>query len=262
MTAIVYLFIHFSLVDLLFFDKNQVMPDAGIFYSLMEKVGDNGPYQNLSLVFWSLLYLLVGATSFYNPYLFSTGNYICSNEGYGPKECDEYVCSLPLDQRNSFLDAEFSSLATDFGYNSCSSSSDLEKIQAIIYLGGLLSLLFSSVFSDLLSKKRLLLATLITSLIGLAITILSSSILVAGIGLFLNFAVKSMQAQLVTCFITECSAEIRRGRDVMITYLFYGVGVTLNGAVFYLFDSWKTALIIYQILPFIICLLGAIFFIR
>jgi hypothetical protein len=48
----------------------------------------------------------------------------------------------------------------------------------------------------------------------------------------------------------------------MVIYFFYAIGVALNGLVFYLFDSWQLALFFYQIVPFIIVLLGLVFFIE
>lgn len=68
---------------------------ARVFYTLIEKAGDDGPYQTTSLVFWCMMYLNIGATSFYNPYLFSTGNFDCTELGLDAKECTSFVCSLP-----------------------------------------------------------------------------------------------------------------------------------------------------------------------
>lgn len=48
----------------------------------------------------------------------------------------------------------------------------------------------------------------------------------------------------------------------MLCYLFYGFGVTLNGAVFMLFKDWRVLLLIYQFIPFVIVLLGLLYFIE
>lgn len=48
----------------------------------------------------------------------------------------------------------------------------------------------------------------------------------------------------------------------MVGYIFYGIGVTLNGAVFMLIKNWALALLLYQLVPFIILLLGIYFFIE
>jgi hypothetical protein len=48
----------------------------------------------------------------------------------------------------------------------------------------------------------------------------------------------------------------------MIGYFFYGLGVTLNGAVFVLIKDWRIVLIVYQLLPFVIMICGYLFFIE
>lgn len=48
----------------------------------------------------------------------------------------------------------------------------------------------------------------------------------------------------------------------MTAYFFYGLGVTLNGAVFKLIQDWRLLLLLYQFLPFVIFLFGIMFFIE
>lgn len=48
--------------------------------------------------------------------------------------------------------------------------------------------------------------TVISNLIGLVIALLAPSLFVAAVGLFLNFAAKCIQMELIICFITEAVA--------------------------------------------------------
>jgi len=48
----------------------------------------------------------------------------------------------------------------------------------------------------------------------------------------------------------------------MVIYIFYALGVTFNGLIFMLIDSWQIVLLIYQILPFIVIMRGLIFYIK
>ena len=48
----------------------------------------------------------------------------------------------------------------------------------------------------------------------------------------------------------------------MVVYLFYALGVTFNGLIFMLIDSWQIVLLIYQILPFIVMVMGLVFYIK
>ena len=41
----------------------------------------------------------------------------------------------------------------------------------------------------------------------------------------------------------------------MITYIAYGLGVTLNGAIFYFVSSWQLVLLLFQVVPMSIVLL-------
>lgn len=44
----------------------------------------------------------------------------------------------------------------------------------------------------------------------------------------------------------------------MLIYLIYALGVTFNGLLFLLFDSWKMVLVTYQLIPFLLILMGLI----
>lgn len=48
----------------------------------------------------------------------------------------------------------------------------------------------------------------------------------------------------------------------MLIYIFFAVGVTLNGAVFLLIEDWRQALLFYQVMPNSIALAGIIFYVR
>ena len=48
----------------------------------------------------------------------------------------------------------------------------------------------------------------------------------------------------------------------MLIYIFFAVGVALNGLMFLLIKDWRTVLLLYQILPNVIALVGIVFYIR
>lgn len=48
----------------------------------------------------------------------------------------------------------------------------------------------------------------------------------------------------------------------MIAYISYGLGVTFNGVIFHFISSWKLALLVYQILPFVLLILAFHFFVQ
>jgi len=77
------------------------MDSKRVFYSLLERVGADGQYQNISLIIWSLIYITVGASTFDTPFLFYSEKYLCPDSFNG--NCHDYVCSLPAQDRSAFI---------------------------------------------------------------------------------------------------------------------------------------------------------------
>ena len=80
--------------------------------------------------------------------------------------------------------------------------------------------------------------TVIVNIIGIILTICGSTIFMATIGLFINFAAKCIQIEVVVCLITESVAEEIRGKYSMVIYIIFGAGVTFNGLFFKAISSW------------------------
>jgi len=62
-----------------------------------------------------------------------------------------------------------------------------------------------------MSKRKLLIITVVANIAGIGLTIMSPTLFIAGIGLFINFAAKSIQIEVVTCYITETTSQNRQG---------------------------------------------------
>jgi len=82
-----------------------------------------------------------------------------------------------------------------------------------------------------------------------------------GIGLFIHFAVKSIQLGLVPCLITEQVSSELAGRYIIIGYTWFSVGATLNGLIFLYISAWKWVIGIHLLLPALISLVGFIFYV-
>jgi hypothetical protein len=48
----------------------------------------------------------------------------------------------------------------------------------------------------------------------------------------------------------------------MVMYILFGFGATLNGVVFMVLKDWQVILLVYQILPFLVMLVGIVYFIE
>jgi predicted MFS family arabinose efflux permease len=79
----------------------------------------------------------------------------------------------------------------------------LEKIQAFIYIGGLVGVILGSYLNGYIGKRRLLIITVLLNIIGVGLTILANSLFLAAVGLFINFAAKSVQSEVIPCILTE-----------------------------------------------------------
>lgn len=60
-----------------------------------------------------------------------------------------------------------------------------------------------SIVNQYISKKRILILTTAMAILGLILTITANSIYLVALGLFVNFSVKSIVSDLITCYITE-----------------------------------------------------------
>lgn len=177
------------------------MDSKRVFYSLLERVGAEGNYQTLSLILWSAVMMTVGASSFINAFLFYEEGYNCPPE-FG-NECHEFICALPASQRSSYISPGFSSLANTFGDYRCEGQGTLENLQSLIYIGGLFGVFAGALLNQMIGKRTLLALSLVMNVLGLGIAVCGTNLTIAGAGLFLNFAAKAIQIEMIPCFISE-----------------------------------------------------------
>lgn len=225
---------------------------------IMEKLGAKDKYQFISLVFYSLIFLVVGASTFYSPFLFNQKDYQCPDS---ISNCKQYVCSLPPHSRLQFIHDSPSSISSDFGDYRCNRD-EINNLQSFIYFGGVIAVIFCAIISKYMVKRRIIIAAIIINIIGVSLTMLSPSLFMAGIGLFLNNAAINVLNTMIQSLITETVSQSISGKYIVIAYLFYSIGVTINGLVFYLINSWKLTLAVYIILPQAIALVGFLLFIE
>lgn len=96
---------------------------------------------------------------------------------------------------------------------------------------------------------------------GIMVSMYTNDLYVAAVGLFLNFCARSITIELVICFLTETVEEELRSKQSIILLVFYSLGITLNGAVFYIL-SWRMVMYFYILAPLIIGFLGLYFYIE
>ena len=227
----------------------------------MQRVGADHKYQKILLIIWIFVGFSIGSAVYSMPFLFLQHPYKCPS--LTSKECQKYVCSLPLPLRSRYQKKiQIGSLANVFGDYHCENKGDLVKAESLIYIGGIAGVLLGAVLSSYLSKKRLFLLTVIISTSGILLTLFSPSLPVASIGLFLNYACKCIQIEMIYCFITETVDQSKRGKHQLIIFMFEAFGSAMNGPIYYFVGSWKAFLIGMYIIPGLIILGFFLFFVK
>lgn len=92
-----------------------------LFYNLLLRVGALGKYQYISLIIWSIPYMLAASVIFFNPLLFYQAPYNCAD--LNASQCDTHVCSLPQELRNPYLPHGQDTLIDRFGDYRCENKS-------------------------------------------------------------------------------------------------------------------------------------------
>ena len=149
-----------------------------------------------------------------------------------------------------------------FGIDRCGSATNLEEVQSLIYCGGTAGMLVGAVLAGFIQKKMFLVALLGLNIFSMALTMFSSDINQAALGLGIDFAVKCIVNELRSCFLIETVSERLRGRFIIVVYIAFAVGVTANGALFYLINSWQIVLLASQLVPTLVVLLVFVFVIE
>lgn len=135
-------------------------------------------------------------------------------------------------------------------------------MQSFIYFGGIVGVFLGSFITKYVTKKKMLVLTVIINIVGVVFTMFADTLFLAAIGLFLNFAAIYIQLEVIPCIITETVAEERCGKHIMIIYTMLGIGSTVNGVIFMLIQHWQLILLTYKVVPFVFMLIAVIFYIE
>jgi MFS family permease len=132
----------------------------------------------------------------------------------------------------------------------------------LIFFGSLLGNLVLAIIGDMMGRKALMLFSLFFQLFGLVLTIECSSLIMAGIGLFMAYA--GVQSCYTICFyfIAETMEEEMRSKISVGFQLFGGLGVLLNPFWFTFMADWQLILTIFYFIPSIFLALGVIFIVK
>ncbi len=138
----------------------------------------------------------------------------------------------------------------------------ISLIESLIYAGVLLAIVLLALLGGMLGKKILLLANTILSLMGVAITSFSTSLVMGGVGmLFCNFG-GMVNLNLCYIYIIETVHEKYRKSMAMILSVAYSVGALLNILWFYVLPNFKIVLICFYGIPAVLAIAFLVFFVK
>ncbi len=72
--------------------------------------------------------------------------------------------------------------------------------------------------SEIMTKRKLMIVTVVTNLVGIVLVMFGPTLFVPAIRLFIHFAAKCIQMEVIICFITEAVAEEIRGKHTVALY--------------------------------------------
>ena len=66
-------------------------------------------------------------------------------------------------------------------------------MQSLIYLGGIIGVIMGAYLSEVMTKRSILISCVVANILGIVLAILGPSLLIASMGLFINFGAKCIE---------------------------------------------------------------------
>jgi MFS family permease len=232
-----------------------------VFSRLMDKVGAEGLYQRVTLVFWCVCSYLCTGLLLMKPFLFFEEPYLCpASLNLDAQGCFDYVCTLPKDQRLSFIpNISISSLANQLGDFRCNvEAAELSLAVSFIYANGMCAYFVLSLVGDYLGRKRQILIGLFLTSGGITLAFFSESLAMAAVGIFFALAGTQWFSSGSFFYISETVGEPSRGRYLVVVQIFFGLSCLANSGLYYWLGDWKLVLTYFYIVPALLLIIGII----
>ena len=153
-------------------------------------------------------------------------------------------------------------LANELGDFRCDSgAATLSLAILLIYVSNIVGYLIISIFGDFVGRKKIIIAGIIITIVGIIWTLLSDSLFLAATGLFFGLMGVQWAFSISFIFISETVAESMREEFLVIVQFFYGLGNLGNIGLFYWLRNWRQALIYWYIIPSVILAVAILFFV-
>lgn len=229
----------------------------------MEKVGCFGKYQIITQVVWCTITYMAGGLTLISPFLMFQDPYDC-RDSFPGANCKDAVCTMDPKDRSTYIpEATLTSLANLYGDYRCpSEQSELDLIQTFIFSGFPIGIFVLALLGGLVSKKALILGNMIITIIGMALIVASSSVIMGGAGMFC--CILGLNINLHACFpfITETVSKHYRSTFSMLLSVFDTLGGLANVLWFYLLRDYKQVILFCYLIPAVLATAALVFFVK
>ncbi len=131
-----------------------------------------------------------------------------------------------------------------------------------MYIGTVVGFLALTFVGDLLGRKLLFIICTSLTVLGMIIVISCVNLQMAGVGLFIATVGAQNAFNICFYFIAETVSEEYREKASVAIQLFYGLGVLMNVPWYYAVGNWQLIFIIFYLIPSILVVASAVFFLR
>jgi MFS family permease len=212
------------------------------------------------LIFFTLGMFFLGSS-----YAFAVAPYTQCPSPHAGALCPQYACTLPLSQRNQYRDpqiAQLKTLGNAFGDYSCGSLNVILFLKGVPWVGAIFGTIIASTLADNFGRRPTLLLFLTINSLGYGIILLSHTIVMVGVGLFITGFGHIGYYCVVFSIISDILDNEWRQRVELFLQSLICSGGLFTVLAFYLIKDWKTIYFTFQFLPLVGCLIFAYFYLQ
>jgi MFS family permease len=127
-----------------------------------------------------------------------------------------------------------------------------------MYVNSTFAFIALSILGEWLGRKKIIVAGQLMMVGGIVLTILSTNLVMAIVGLFIGMVGLQWQFNVCLVYISETVAESHRKEFMVIAMLFYGVGCLANTGYYYWLQDWQKVFIYFFIIPGVLLAIAVI----
>ena len=223
---------------------------------LLKTVGDNGAYQKMVLIFFSLLGFIACFIVYELPYIFFPANFYCKDAAGNLSACTEsQACANEFCYK---VEHPKHSLVSEFGIYCDKTGMEVHAKSFIFFFAGVVVMIFSFL-CDAIGRTAVFYVSWIICLAGCLLSYVASDFKSIVVGLALSISGIDLFYSILFIYSNETIGSALRSTSNGVTFAFYGLGgmvfVFINIFIFNYKLNFLIQLIVTGIIGFGFCLL-------